>query len=110
MKKMILHVESRPTSSGVVEEFNRWYDEVHLPEIVAIDGFVSARRYAPVEENDPYIAQYEIEGDPDAVVARVVAASAEGRLDMSDAVQMDPRPRMRLMQLVTEYGPDAGDI
>ena len=27
-------------------EFNAWYDSEHLPEIVALPGFLSARRYA----------------------------------------------------------------
>jgi hypothetical protein len=103
--KMILHVEAWPAAPEVVDEFNRWYDEVHLPEMLALDGFVSARRYAPVEDGGPYIAQYEIEGDPQAAVAGVVAASAEGRLKRSAAVRTDPQPRMRLVQLVTEYAP-----
>jgi hypothetical protein len=56
-------------------EFNEWYD-AHLPEILSIPGFVSARRFRlePVVA-DPelpvryrYLALYEIEGDPERLL------------------------------------------
>jgi hypothetical protein len=105
MAKYILHVESRPTSDEVVDEFNRWYDEVHVPEVVAIDGFVSAVRYAPREKGAPYITQYAIEGDPQQAVKNVTAASAAGKLRMSDTLLMKPVPRLQIMEVVTEYRP-----
>jgi len=57
------------------EEFNAWYD-AHLPEILSIPGFVSARRYRlePVVKDaaEPvsyrYLAAYEIEGDPETLL------------------------------------------
>ena len=30
---------------GKEAEYNDWYDNIHLPEIVATEGFVSARRF-----------------------------------------------------------------
>ena len=33
------------------EEFNRWYDEEHLPERLEIPGYVSARRFKLEEGN-----------------------------------------------------------
>ncbi|MFD0857113.1 hypothetical protein ACFQ07_33205 [Actinomadura adrarensis] len=106
MGKTILHVESRPAGPDQAAEFNRWYDEVHLPQMLSIDGVVTARRYAPTEARGPYIAIYEIEGDPDAVLADVGAAATDGRLTMSDAVQTDPRPKIRVMKLITDTVPD----
>lgn len=32
--------------SGREADFVRWYDEVHIPDLLALDGFVSAQRYA----------------------------------------------------------------
>jgi hypothetical protein len=43
MAKGIILVESFPSSPDRDEEYNTWYDEVHLGELVALDGFVSAR-------------------------------------------------------------------
>ncbi|MER5756361.1 hypothetical protein [Streptomyces sp. NPDC002088] len=105
MTKYILHVESRPTSEEVVDEFNRWYDEVHLPEVVALDGFVSAVRYAPKEKGGPYITQYEIEGDPEQAVKNVIAASAAGKLNMSDTLLMKQGTRLQIMKVAAEYRP-----
>jgi hypothetical protein len=45
--------------------FNRWYDETHVPELLAVDGIVAARRFKVVKSNTqwPYTALYEIETD-----------------------------------------------
>lgn len=45
--------------------WNRWYDTVHLPEILACPGFRSGRRYATSglsSERRRYLALYEIDG------------------------------------------------
>jgi hypothetical protein len=99
--KTILHVETWPSSPDRVDEFNRWYDEVHLPQVLALDGFVSARRFAPTDDG-PYVIVYELEGDGQAAVQGVIAAGASGKLEMSDVLQLDPRPKMRLMRVVSE--------
>lgn len=103
MPKGIIHVESRPSSPDRDREYNTWYDEVHLPELVALDGFVSARRLKPVTGDGPYIALYEIEGDDLQAIMDNMIASA-GQLHMSDALQLDPLPVFRLLEVTTEYG------
>ncbi|TDC88539.1 DUF4286 family protein [Actinomadura sp. 7K507] len=104
MKKFMLHVQARPVSldEDVLKEFNRWYDEVHLPEVLAIEGFVTARRYTPAEDEDPYITQYELEGDPEAVIGRLLKAAADGELNMSETLRMEPRPWMAVYELANE--------
>ena len=42
--------------------FNRWYDEVHLPELLACPGWLSARRYTALDGGPKYVALYEIAG------------------------------------------------
>jgi len=102
MAKGIIYVETRPSSPDREQEYNTWYDEVHLPELVALDGIVSARRLRPVNGDGPYIALYEIEGDNlQAVLDNMVANG--GRLQMSDALQLDPRPIPRLLEVTTDY-------
>jgi hypothetical protein len=71
-----LHIVFSEPPEGVSdEEFNRWYD-AHLYEILAVPGFVAARRFElePVvsEREIPYrfVCVYEIDGDPaDAIAA-----------------------------------------
>ena len=49
------------------EEFNRWYDEEHLPERLEIPGYISARRFKLEEGNGvlKYLCIWELEdGSP----------------------------------------------
>ena len=57
---------------GEEAEFNRWYDEQHLDDVLAIPGMISARRFHVVENPDNpdatpwrYLTIYEVE--PDAI-------------------------------------------
>jgi hypothetical protein len=43
------------------DELNRWYAEEHLPERIACDGFLSARRFRAVEGEPRYLALYDLE-------------------------------------------------
>ncbi len=43
------------------EEWNKWYNEVHLPEIVDCPGFRRARRFVAVDGSPKYIAIYDID-------------------------------------------------
>ena len=102
MAKGIIYVETRPVSPEREQEYNTWYDEVHLPELVALDGIVSARRLRPVNGDGPYVALYEIEGDNlQAVLDNMVANG--GKLHMSDALSLDPPPIPRLLEETTDY-------
>ena len=48
------------------DEFNRWYDEEHVPERMSVPGFLSARRYRAIEGGPKYLAIYELES-PDVL-------------------------------------------
>ncbi|GAA4553704.1 hypothetical protein [Pseudonocardia xishanensis] len=73
-------------------EYHRWYDEIHLDEILALPGFVGARRYdfspagvrGAAEPPTGNLAVYELQGDPAAAVQALVAARAT--LQLSDAL------------------------
>jgi hypothetical protein len=109
MPRGILYVETRPSAPELEAEYQKWYDEVHLAEVVAIPGIVAARRYTPVRaDGGPFVAIYELEADELRDVIRAVLRTfREGRFQMSEAVQMDPPPAMRLLELTSSYGPDA---
>lgn len=103
MPRGVIYVESRPSSPDRVEEFNKWYDEVHLHELLALDGFISARRLRPVSDDGPYVALYEIEGDDlQAIVDNMFVCARRGEVQVSDVLQRDPRPVMRLLEVTTE--------
>ena len=107
MPKGILYVETRPSAPEREADYHRWYDEVHLAEVVAIPGFVAARRYVPVrEDGGPFVAIYDVEADDLGDVMRALRrVIAEGGFEMSDAIEMEPPPVMRLLELTASYGP-----
>jgi hypothetical protein len=43
------------------KDFNRWYNEEHLAERLAIPGFLSAARYEAVKGTPKHLAYYELE-------------------------------------------------
>jgi hypothetical protein len=42
-------------------EFNRWYDEEHIPRLLQVPGFLNAGRYAALKGSPKYLAMYELE-------------------------------------------------
>lgn len=105
MPRGLLYVESEPASPAREDEYHRWYDETHLPQVLGIDGFVSARRFAPADGEGRFVTIYELEGDDlHAVRDALRAASARGDVDRSDVVRTDPPPRVRLLVEITGAG------
>ncbi|MBO0852293.1 MAG: hypothetical protein J2P18_00825 [Nocardia sp.] len=79
---------------GREEEYNTWYTDVHIPELLAIDGVTSATRYSAPEmpgqgAEHTYMAVYEIDGDPLKVLAQLRENATSGKSKTSDAV--DPK-------------------
>ena len=101
MAKGIMLVESVPSSPDREDEYNTWYDEIHIPQLLALDGIVAARRLRPVDGNGPYVAIYELEGDDLQAILDNMIANA-GQLHMSDALQLNPAPVPRLLETTIE--------
>lgn len=92
MPDALLVVESRPASPEQEGEFHSWYEDVHFPEILAVEGFVSARRY-PDRQSGSWVAVYEVEGDVPTVRDRLHAALPG--MARPVGVLLDPPPTMR---------------
>ncbi len=66
MAKWVYVVGTNCKVAGKETDFNRWYDTVHLPDVLLTPGFLGAERY---EVKDPapgkarFIAVYTIETD-----------------------------------------------
>jgi len=80
---------------GRDDEFNQWYDEVHLVEVLALPEFVDATRHKLADaqmfpdQSHGYLAIYEYKGDAaDAIAA--LGAGAE-RFNMSDSMAPDAK-------------------
>jgi hypothetical protein len=69
MPKYSFIVLTNPVA-GKEEEYNRWYNQQHLPDILNLPGFVAAQRFRLAETQfagdggaHKYLAIYEIETD-----------------------------------------------
>ena len=94
MGYFILAVLSNPVA-GRESEFNSWYDDVHLADVLRLDGFKWAERFrlAPNQEDAerPYgfLALYGIETDDvGAVEKRLIEAAGTEAMPFSPALDL----------------------
>lgn len=85
---------------GRDDEFNEWYDNVHVPQLLAVPGMLSAQRYA-LRDTEMYRAPggsipehryaiiYEMAGDIDAIMQRIREEVAAGHIVMHDSLDMN---------------------
>jgi hypothetical protein len=78
---------------GCDDEYNKWYDEVHLKDMLSIPSIRSGNRYRvsevkalPQSLDHRYMAIYELDGSPQAALEDMAAATPN--FQMSDA--LDP--------------------
>ncbi len=66
MEKHILVVAINCSDPAREDEFNEWYDTIHLPDVLETPGFVRATRWEhtdPKEKDAKFLALYDIETD-----------------------------------------------
>ena len=74
------------------DDYNDWYQNIHLGQLMTLPGFKSAQRFRRVRslvegETHPYLAVYELETDDiDSVLDGLRTAAANNRLTMSDTL------------------------
>jgi hypothetical protein len=68
---------------GAEDEFNDWYDNVHVPEVLQMPGFLTGRRFRLVSpdpaDSPTYLAVYEIESDDIQATLRLIPEMATSR-------------------------------
>ncbi|MEY4160396.1 MAG: hypothetical protein RLZZ136_1017 [Pseudomonadota bacterium] len=91
MHKMVVLAKA---ASGRVEELAKWYDERHIPDLLAVPGFVSAERHTVLPVKVPegtqqwdFMLIYEIAGDnPMTVLATMGGLMGTEQMPVSDAL------------------------
>ena len=84
---------------GREDDFITWYDTVHLPEVLAVPGMLSAQRASFLEtetsrsggispDQHRCCVVYEMDGDPDAVLAEIRRRIGAGEMSMDDSVDL----------------------
>lgn len=77
--------------AGREDEFNDWYETVHMPEILGFPGVKSAQRYRARNkimgpQDWPYLCVYSIETDDmDGLLKEFGEAAVSGRMSRSEA-------------------------
>jgi hypothetical protein len=91
MARHILLVLTEPVA-GMEDEYNDWYSNTHLRDVLKLDDFVSAQRFEHVKKHDEdvalrrYLAIYEAETDDvRATYARLAAVGGTDAMPMSPA-------------------------
>jgi hypothetical protein len=91
MPKYTMIILTSPVE-GFEDEYNRWYNDIHLPEVLATEGFVAAQRFKLVGGPDapaPYLAIYEIESDDFATTFKTLELRvAEGQIGISSTLDV----------------------
>ena len=93
MPRGIMLVQSRPSSPEDTDAYHEWYDDVHIPEILSVDGFTSARRLQAAD-GESYLVVYEVD-DIDTAKASMARAQAAGTMTRPTGVQLDPPPSVQ---------------
>lgn len=95
-KKYTFVVLTNPTP-GKDAEFNRWYNEQHIPDVLNAAGFVRAQRFRlsetqngpKVDQTHRYLALYEIETDDLAASLKDLQSRiGTPEMVMSDAIDL----------------------
>jgi hypothetical protein len=55
-----LYIVHTDIPDDIVDEYNAWYDEEHLPRLVTVPGVPRARRYTALDGNPRYLTAYEL--------------------------------------------------
>ena len=89
--RYILEISSK-AMPGRDDDFVQWYDNTHMPEVLAVPGFLSCERFVREQADGSgkrdYVALYEIESDDPHATLQALFAAAPG-MQMTDAI--DPQ-------------------
>ena len=110
LERGLMMVFSNASSPEQVAEFNRWYDEIHLKEVLGVPGVVAASRYElddaqmmPGEDGfgRRFLAMYEIEAEDLETVRDLIRATSSDRTH-SETLELDPLPAMAIYRSLGE--------
>lgn len=59
--RYIYVVRAEVTDDAPLGEWHQWYDNVHVPELLSVPGFVKASRYEARAEPGVFLAVYEVD-------------------------------------------------
>ena len=94
MARDILVVLSN-AKEGRDEEFNAWYNNRHLADVLKLEGFVAAQRFKLADAQlmpecpHTYLSIYELETENLESSTQALFAAATGGMEISEAMDME---------------------
>jgi hypothetical protein len=86
------------------DEFNEWYEHVHIADVLQVPGLVSAQRFklhpialpeggedagsGPQQAQHRYMLIYELDGDPATVMAEMAARTVSGEMPLHESLDL----------------------
>jgi len=76
------------------DEYHRWYNEQHLPDVLRVPGFVAAQRFRLAQEDAAaparHVAIYEIDTDDlQRTMGELQSRAGTAAMPMSDAMDVN---------------------
>ncbi len=106
MPKFKMLVFSNVAKGGDEANYNKWYNEQHIPDVCNVPGFTGAQRFKLKGDEGPaqYLAIYEMEADdPDAVVAELTSRAGTDKMIMTDDIDLESATIMMYEQVSEPY-------
>ena len=95
----MLIVESNAETPQQVGAYRTWYKQIHVPEVLAIDGFASARLFAPLD-GDSLVSIFELDADVGTAKVNLPRGAKVGRDVASRRHAAEPATFRALFHLV----------
>ena len=103
--KKLLLTFSNPVDPSLEAEYNAWYTETHIPQLLRhVSGIKEARRYR-VDGDAPshrYFVAYVVEGSTSEIMEELAQRRAEGKIERSATLETDPAPLMLFVEPIEE--------
>jgi hypothetical protein len=98
MPKARMIVWSNPSEPSREDEFNKWYDTTHAPDVLKLAPFTSVQRFkvsdaqfGPVDTPGSYLAVYDVDTeDLNQIPQIMMDAFTSGALPMNDVLVPGP--------------------
>ncbi|MBV1918874.1 MAG: hypothetical protein KUG65_12555 [Sphingomonadaceae bacterium] len=109
MPKFKMLVFSDAAKGGDEANYNKWYNEQHIPDVCRVDGFTGAQRFKIDEEASDqkissYLAIYELEAaSPEAAIANLRLKVGTDEMIMTDDIDIDNAKIMVYEQISEPY-------
>ena len=89
-------------------DFNKWYNEEHIPDLLALPGFLNGARYEASKGGPRYLACYELE-TAEALKTPEYLAFRERPSEWTQRIALSTNGRNYVRNVCTQIFPDKND-